>query len=224
MRLLPQINPAGTVPALILLREAFDDAQDYGRDIWQFAVEMEHLLAAGATVGVLRRWAEAGLVSHGVETTDRNSQRRTFAQVKHLRFEPGTCFVLAANGLVVDSHDVLKYNSGGQDRNGTTPRIPRWDRRRLWWGAVVVKEFRQPAPNQKLVLDTFQEVGWPAEIDDPLPGQAGRESKLRLHETIQSLNRNRRVRLLRFGGTGTGEGVRWEAARENITRGTPKRP
>lgn len=77
-------------------------------------------------------------------------------------------------------------------------------------GGVVVKQFKVPAPNQELILAAFQEEGWPVHIDDPLPPRAEQDTKRRLHETITSLNRHQRVRLVRFMGDGTGQGVRWE--------------
>jgi hypothetical protein len=78
-------------------------------------------------------------------------------------------------------------------------------------GPYVVKEFRVPAPNQELVLTAFQELGWPAHIDDPLPPVPNIEPKLRLHDTINRLNKNQRHKLLHFHSDGTGRGLRWEA-------------
>jgi hypothetical protein len=51
------------------------------------------------------------------------------------------------------------------------PRWPAWDARRrlILCGDRVVKRFRRPAKNQTLILDAFQEEGWPGRIDDPLP-------------------------------------------------------
>src|SRR5262249_44432444 len=52
-------------------------------------------------------------------------------------------------------------------------RRPKWDadRRELWYGAVLCKRYRRPAPNQEKILAAFEEDGWPGRIDDPLdPG------------------------------------------------------
>jgi hypothetical protein len=38
------------------------------------------------------------------------------------------------------------------------------------------------------------------------------EPKRRLHDTINSLNRNQKNQLLRFFGDGSGTGIRWEFA------------
>ena len=40
---------------------------------------------------------------------------------------------------------------------------PYWDaeRRTLWFRGVIVKQFRQPAENQILILSAFEELCWP---------------------------------------------------------------
>ncbi len=89
---------------------------------------------------------------------------------------------------------------------------PCWDcdRQELRIGHHVVKEFKLHSPNQAIILAAFQEESWPTRIDDPLPRHADIDPKQRLHDTIKSLNRNQRNRLIRFRGDGTGQGVRWE--------------
>jgi hypothetical protein len=61
-----------------------------------------------------------------------------------------------------------------------------------------------------MVLAVFEEEGWPPHIDDPLPRVNSIEPKQRLHDTINSLNRNQRVPLLRFLGDGNGLGLCWK--------------
>jgi hypothetical protein len=94
-------------------------------------------------------------------------------------------------------------------------RVPSWDEQRqeLRLGDRVVKRYLTPAPNQQLILATFHEEGWPVHIDDPLPPGPFDDPKRRLHDTINSLNRHHKERLIRFVGDGTGEGVRWELVR-----------
>jgi len=89
---------------------------------------------------------------------------------------------------------------------------PCWDRlrRELRVAHVVVKQFKQPAPAQELILLSFEELGWPARIDDPLPPQRGMDPKQRLHQTVSNLNRHQKCPLLRFVGDGHGQGLGWE--------------
>ncbi len=94
----------------------------------------------------------------------------------------------------------------------TRPKTPRWDQElhELWWGNVLVKRFREPANEQEIILASFEESGWPARIDDPLPPRTGIDPKARLHDTIKRLNRAQTRRLIQFSGDGTGKGVRWQ--------------
>jgi hypothetical protein len=103
-------------------------------------------------------------------------------------------------------------HSNGASRLLAESHKPVWDKdlNRLTLGDLVVKEYKTPAPNQQLILSVFQEEGWPPRIDDPLPPHPDLEPKRRLHETIISLNRNQRNRVLQFCGDGQGEGVRWQ--------------
>lgn len=84
------------------------------------------------------------------------------------------------------------------------------DRREFWVGNRLVKSYRQPSTVQQAILSAFQELGWPARIDDPLPRAPGQEPKLRLREAIKRLNRHQQRRLIRFRADGTGTGILWE--------------
>lgn len=85
---------------------------------------------------------------------------------------------------------------------------PCWECRNgvLTFAGFVVKRFRHPARNQELLLDAFEELGWPERMDDPLPPLV---SGSRLQETVKQLNRYQQTPLLRFGMDGTGQGVCW---------------
>jgi hypothetical protein len=62
-------------------------------------------------------------------------------------------------------------------------------------GGRLVKRFRQPAVLQHAVLSAFQELGWPARMEDPLPPMDDPQAaKLRLREVIKRLNRFQRNR------------------------------
>jgi hypothetical protein len=89
---------------------------------------------------------------------------------------------------------------------------PAWTARcrELRVGEWLVKKFRVPAGNQELVLSAFEEEGWPAYIDDPLPMRSEVAPKQRLHNVITRLNGGQLVPLLRFHGNGNGEGIGWQ--------------
>src|SRR5215210_6412706 len=72
------------------------------------------------------------------------------------------------------------------------PLMPTWDAKthQLCFAGVLVKELQRRAFAQRLILDSFQELGWQEEIDDPLPPEHGHNSKKRLHDTIAKLNRH----------------------------------
>jgi hypothetical protein len=74
---------------------------------------------------------------------------------------------------------------------------------------VLVKRFKQPAANQELILEAFQEEAWPSRIDDPLHPAFDQNSKQRLHSTISNLNRCQENRLIHFEGGGDGKSVCW---------------
>ncbi len=99
---------------------------------------------------------------------------------------------------------------------GNEPRpvlvVPHWDpwRRELWFDGVLIKQFRQPSPYQEMILFTFQEEGWPPSIDDPLPYTPEQDSKRRLNQAVRNLNRSHKVKLIRFGGDGTGNRITWQ--------------
>lgn len=100
----------------------------------------------------------------------------------------------------------------GRNAEQAAHLVPVWDgdRLELRLGQRIVKRFKSPATNQATVLAAFDEEGWPPRIDDPLPPHPDLEPKRRLHDTINSLNRNQKHRLIRFLGDGSGKGVRWE--------------
>ncbi|MEK6677603.1 MAG: hypothetical protein AABZ47_18360 [Planctomycetota bacterium] len=84
-------------------------------------------------------------------------------------------------------------------------QLPFWDkqRRELRFGDKVCKRFRTRATNQELVLQSFQELGWPPRIDDPLtPGKR--------YETIRQLNEKNEV--IKFSSDGSGESICWALA------------
>jgi hypothetical protein len=217
--------------ALQLLTNAWRYARDVKADVWEFAVEIGNLHQKGVNNALLR-WLEAQrVVDHREEITNLGENHRQFTPGGG-RFTDQTCFVITDSGLgyaQAYSHD-LKGESLPASPSGKIPQgsfahpqdaasarnvenSPHWDcdRKQLRVVGRLVKEFKLPSPNQETILMAFEEEKWPARIDDPLPPPVLGSAKARLNNTIKSLNRNQKHRLLRFRGDGTGEGILWEA-------------
>jgi hypothetical protein len=214
-------------PALRQLLDAHQFATELGRSVWDFAVEMNELRKLGLTSSDLRWLICRGFLAHGCEVTADGGQSRTVLPSESLTFSKRTCFVALESGIdficavlrqspTTASRAPASLPTTQKERPRPSPLLesarPKWsrDRQELSVGGRVVKQFKVPAPNQELILSVFQEEGWPVRIDDPLPPHPEQDSKRRLHDTINSLNRCQKVVLIRFSGDGKGTGVRWE--------------
>jgi hypothetical protein len=212
-------------PALETLLTAFHYAEDSHTDRWQFAIGLAELEANGATLADLRWLILSGYGEHAREVTVPGDAERSFRKLTPTSLPIDSYFVLSATGVshlrqVLCAGKKTPCSLGAQ--SPAAPRgakevadaqaTPEWDsqRRELRYQGQVVKRYRVPAQNQELILATFQELGWPEFIDDPLPPAAGQDSKERLQATIKSLNRNQHGRLIRFHGNGNGQQVYWQ--------------
>lgn len=127
----------------------------------------------------------------------------------------GSSFVVAARKTRNLSAPGRRPRAAGGAAPKSAPTLqalhPVWnaDRRELCMGNVVLRHFRRAAENQMLLLQAFQEAGWPHEIDDPLPGGGGVEPKSRLKETVARLNRALKGMALHFGVSHRGTEAVW---------------
>lgn len=215
--------------ALEMLLESAAFAEDLGRDLWDFALEIETLRYGGIVHSDLRWLVCKGYLEKATEVLSSSQEVRCFERGGALVFTQASCFVITEAGKLfvqqmsepISGPAALEcsgsVNGHAWPQAMTAPAVanalrPCWDRDRqeLRLGSVVVKQFKVPARNQEMVLAVFHEEGWPVRIDDPLPPHPPLEPKRRLHDTINSLNRNQKTPLLRFLGDGAGQGVRWE--------------
>jgi hypothetical protein len=226
--------------ALRRLRQALNYARDLGQDPWDFAVEIQDLFREGLSHNDFRWLLCKGYILHAAEVTEPCDKRRSFRPSGSSTFGERSCFVMTEEGMAVTldekkeepaGHSTIgrtyfdgnRHSSGNGYLNGHSSEwvaesangIPIWDKQRLELrlGRLLVKSFKVPAANQELVLAAFQEEGWPTRIDDPIPPRPDQDSKRRLHDTINALNRCQRNALIRFQGDGSGQGVRWEPSR-----------
>lgn len=213
---------------LALLYRAYQYAESVGRQAWDFAVEIDRLRDIGLGDCDFRLWEVLKLTEHAQEVTRVEDDGREFRPVGNLSFPPRTCFILTAAGAERVRSEMGQQRPADSDRdlasdgNPSQPSPkPIWDttERTLEFNGQLVKQFKWPAVNQETVLAAFEEEGWPARIDDPLPPQGNVNPKRRLHDTIKHLNKNQHRPLIHFRGDGTGEGVIWEVPRRPTPTG-----
>jgi hypothetical protein len=209
----------GPIGALLIEAKRFAD--QHGQDPWDFAVELESLIAAGATVNVLRSLVLVGLATHAQETTRPGDRKRHFRPLRNRSFPARTCFILNDHADLDEAERHARLLAPGPRRS----KKPRWDRRARTLSVAdhVVKRFLVPAACQEAVLDAFEEEDWPTHVDDPLPPRADQEAKRRLHNTINALNRHHCVGLMRFRGNGNGKGVGWVWAQQSGARSSDEK-
>jgi hypothetical protein len=198
-----------TQPAVSLLLQAYDYSQELKTDVWDLAMEIARLRAVGLRDTILRWLASKGYVELGLETTSVGVKKRTFRRLGRGALSERTCVVLTRAGATWARRARPKQRLRAEI--GVESISPSYDsdRRELRVGSCIVKEFKQPAPSQELVLASFEEEGWPYHIDDPLPPEDGQDPKQRLHNTINNLNRNQRYPLIHFYADTKGRGIRW---------------
>jgi len=205
--------------ALNLLLQGYEYAADLQCEVWEFAVEIRPLLEAGLTNSDLRWLLLKDYVAHALEITAPDGDSRAFQPLGKLLAER-SCFVLTPAGVAF-ARSAAPGNLSPcpcPAADDSPPPVaaaagPFWDkdRRALWLGRCLVKQFKVPAPNQEIILAAFAEEAWPVRIDDPLPLHAAIDPRRRLHDTINSLNRHQKAPLIRFQGDGSGQAICWEA-------------
>ena len=229
--------------ALDLLWQAYCYSQDARVDVWDFALEIDKLYAMGMTNTDLRWLVAKGFVEHGQELSVYCDPHRTFRKGAGFLFGSETCVVLTPRGAAFvgdflnepvisprSTQPIGRASIAGCEtaalenmaravnnikRSQYSVAKPHWlpKRRELSLDGTVIKRFRVPARNQEVILSTFEEDGWPEQIDDPLPVTGGFDPKTRLHHAINRLNRAQENALLRFHGNGCGTGVFWKFRR-----------
>jgi len=218
------------VRAFHLLLSAFNYASDAQLDRWQMAVELAELQRRGVALSDVRWLLAKGFADHRREITVPGDRERSFRPLETTDFPPTTAVTLTECGArafaamlpaerlrgarkPIDQKDnsIVLASPDGESVSAISTR-PVWDqqRRELRHDNQIVKRYRVPAPNQELILQAFQEEGWPHCIDDPLPPNKACDVKGRLLATIKSLNRNQIAALILFHGNGRGFQVYWE--------------
>jgi hypothetical protein len=207
--------------ALFQLLEARTSAESLKIDIWLHAVEIADLLKVGCTKTTLRHLIGAGYLEHAEDITRRSDPIRAFRPECPLNFGPHTCFVLTEAGVrfveglslpPAAANERLRHDPPHPSRAISAASTPLWDpeTREFSVGRQLLKRFTRPAPVLDLVLSSFQELGWPLRLDDPLPPAKDIVAAERLRDTVRRLNRCQNPHLIRFSSDGMGRGVRWQ--------------
>ncbi|MDA0808491.1 MAG: hypothetical protein O2983_09030 [Planctomycetota bacterium] len=89
---------------------------------------------------------------------------------------------------------------------------PRWDSgtRELWLGDWLLKRLIKSSENQQIVLDVFEEMGWPVQIEDPIPPKPFFVHAERVRETCRRLNKAQIHPLMHFRASPSREVILWE--------------
>ena len=187
------VLPREALPSLRQLGQAHAYARDLGLDSWEFALPIRSLLDLGASETDLRWLVLRGLLDHAHEVTTFKHSVRKFRRSANAAFSSATCFVLTEKGaslVAAESAGAVALPeasgpacvpfpaaSGSSDERA----LPEWQatRRVLLLGGKVVKRFCHASANQELVLVSFQELGWPRRMDDPLPHHGESAAKQR---------------------------------------------
>jgi hypothetical protein len=250
---------------LTALQHAAQTAAACHQNRWEFALELDHLLASAMGMATpplpstpyplpsllltsLRHLRCQNLIEAAVETTPARAPRRRFRKLKSLTFPPRTCLVLsaAADPRLWQSDTTWEGDAPAEPcthpptnpktalcnpQSATTPHSPfpahptpdsgrptpdlplprpTWNprSRTLTLDGQIIKRLRRPAACQVMILDAFDEEGWPESIYDPLPPRDGIDPKRRLHNAINKLNAGL-ARVIHFYGNGDGLAVCW---------------
>jgi hypothetical protein len=208
---------------LACLLQAADYAKDCGRALWEFAVDLAELRAAGLLDNDLRWLVSRGYVEHFSAQVVPPGPGVLAAR---LVFPPDTYFALTPAGMV-RARQVLAPEPATMTHTWCTRAlaaepavVPDWDKRtsRLAFHGQLVKEIRSGARNQFNLLTALQAEHWPARMDNPLPGNSSIDSRDRLRDTVKRLNLGQQSALLRFHCEERGEVVRWESLWETPAR------
>jgi len=99
---------------------------------------------------------------------------------------------------------------------------PTWDKAlsQLLFDDEVVRKVSPQAANLIKILDAFQEDGWPKKIDSPFsPCEDGKQKR---SDAIRELNK--KLRKIRFESDGSGEGLLWKLADDELPQTSHKTP
>jgi hypothetical protein len=87
--------------ALVDLLDGYDYARDLGRDVWDFAVEIDQLEKRGLRAEELRWLIAKGWILHAFERPSPFADRRCFIAAPAESFDQTSCFALSTTGAQI---------------------------------------------------------------------------------------------------------------------------
>lgn len=201
---------------LLYLNHDCDGVQGQGEDALTSTfpagwVPFRTLAGVGMSRSELADWCDRNWLSHAHAETD--------GQVWNARLARGTFVTNGSWFRLTDEGYQNVTTRLKDDRSRLHPAatipafapIPVWNRQsgELTLDGVLIKRFRRRATAQFEILDAFQAAGWPTEIGDPIACAATIEVSDVARDAIKSLNKNMRVKLLRFGVCQQGQRLYW---------------
>src|SRR5436190_17530918 len=109
-----------------LLQHAAELAARRKRNRWEFAVELQQLQQAGATISDVRALLVDEVIEAAVETTSSKSKQRKFRKLASLAIPPQTCFVLSSQMEIAAEPSTGSHLPVNSDRHATS-LLSHWD-------------------------------------------------------------------------------------------------
>ena len=227
---------------LELLLQAYAVAEEVGRDVWDFALEISVLLNAHLSLNDVRWLVCKGYASLARETTTADDACRSFQFQTHLALRKRSCVVLTAAGAAFIGRSIDSLHAENSQAGNRHDASSKMGDSQYWPSTSNYGLGKAATPNgsawtpcwdcdrQELrlglqVVKEFklhspnQTIILTAFQEENWPPRIDDplppseiDPKQRLHDTIKSLNRNQKTHLIRFRGDGTGQGVRWQLA------------
>jgi len=240
----PVSFPADQVHAgLAELLKARECSLDTKSDLWEFSISLQTLRGLGLSETYLRWLVRRGYIEHRFDLTAVDDEKPRFRSTSLVRFLQVSCFVMTSAG---EDYARPICRTFGQLAHSNSPvhkaarfgikddsESPYWNAnsRQLKFRGRIALQVHRPAPNLRAVLDALEAGNWAAVTHVTLPADGDSNSKSRLHNAINALNRLQRVPMIHFAGDGSGMGVEWhpvlqstqKSGRRNGRRGSGTR-
>ncbi|MFK7766069.1 MAG: hypothetical protein AB8B55_02420 [Mariniblastus sp.] len=112
---------SNAILALQRLKETHDTASNFGRNSWDFAVELSEMGKSGIDNHVLRMLVCKKWITHKREVTDVPQERRSFEEESELVFSARSCFIITKEGYRIATRLSEQVNANSNPSGVKTP-------------------------------------------------------------------------------------------------------